>query len=489
VTLRGNDSTPRLALRLARAALAAVLVTLAGSSGAAAADSIYWSTGTSAEIRMGNLDGFGAPQTLFAGTGLRGVAIDAATGKIYWPDQGDETIRVGNLDGTGSAQTLFTEPPGSSPSGVAIDPAAGRIYWADASTQTIRVGNLDGSGTPQTLFTESGGNPAGVAIDPAGGRIYWANAVGGELRVANLDGSGTAQTLFTDAAPNGVAIDPAGGRIYWASQDGPIRVANLDGTGTPQTLFDESGAQPIGVAIDPVADRIYWANFAADTIRAGNLDGSGAAQTLFPEPPVSGPNFVALLRSPAALAAPQISGGGALGEELSCSDGQWAPDLLGAFLFRAPASFAYQWARDGSDVPGATGPTFTPTAGGSYSCRVTATNQAGSATQTSEPVGVSELELAAGKRKVRRGKRVMLSGEIVAGSVACEAGRTVALQRRRPSDESFTTFAHATTDAGGSFSLRVTVKQPPRLYMSKVASTQECGGTSSSVERVRKKRR
>ena len=73
---------------------------------------------------------------------------------------------------------------------------------------------------------------------------------------------------------------------------------------------------------------------------------------------------------------PKISGGAKTGKELTCQKGTWAPDLLGAFLYRAPASFAYQWQRNGSNI--ATGPTFTPSLAGDYTCTVTATNQAGS---------------------------------------------------------------------------------------------------------------
>ena len=37
-----------------------------------------------------------------------------------------------------------------------------------------------------------------------------------------------------------------------------------------------------------------------------------------------------------------------MGKELTCKNGTWAPDLLGAFLYRAPASFAYQWTLNGA---------------------------------------------------------------------------------------------------------------------------------------------
>jgi hypothetical protein len=262
---------------------------------------------------------------------------------------------------------------------------ADSVYWGQSTLPgLIRVGNLDGSGSPQTLFAGESG-PTGVAIDPAAGRIYWTNLLPGAIRVGSLDGSGSPQTLFGgESQPAGVAIDPAGGRIYWASFafGGAIRVGNLDGSGTPQTLF---GGEDLatGVAIDPAAGRIYWANqTAVGAIRVGNLDGSGTAQTLFGGE--SRAVFPALLRAPAPAGPPTVSGGALVGQQLACGTGSWAPDLLGAFLFRAPRSLSQQWLRDGSEIAGATQATHVPSEPGSYSCRVTATNQAGSSSQTSE---------------------------------------------------------------------------------------------------------
>ena len=108
------------------------------------------------------------------------------------------------------------------------------------------------------------------------------------------------------------------------------------------------------------------------------IDTADDAQTLFPGE--SAALFAAILKTPAGTGAPIVSSAGG---QLSCSPGSWAPDLLGAFLYRAPATFAYQWKLNGSDI--ATGPTFTPEVAGDYTCEVTATNHAGSASQTSAP--------------------------------------------------------------------------------------------------------
>jgi DNA-binding beta-propeller fold protein YncE len=360
--------------------LFAVVIVLLLPATASAADSIYWGNESSA-VRVGNLDGTGTASDVAGGSPC-GVALDSAAGKIYWANWFAGTIQRGNLDLTGTPETVF-DASGNNLCGLAVDPANNKIYWANFSTNEILVGNMDGTGTPSTLFTDPGGSaPSGVAIDPASGKIYWTNQFSDEVRVGNLDGSGTATTLFgSEDNPIGVAIDPAADAIYWTDlNSGTVRAGNLDGSGTPSTLFSgENG--PGGVAVDPGAGKIYWDNFFGGTIRVGNLDGSGTASTLF-GPGEGNPLFAALLRAPNGTAPPAISSG--TGDELSCSRGTWAPDLLGAFLFRAPQNFAYQWLQDGDEIPGATDSTFTPTESGSYSCRVTASNEAGSASQTSD---------------------------------------------------------------------------------------------------------
>ena len=133
------------------------------------------------------------------------------------------------------------------------------------------------------------------------------------------------------------------------------------------------------------ADRVYWGN-GNDTISYANLDGSGGGGLLnISGATPSDPRFVALLRAPSGAGAPKIRRAArARGSVLTCSQGAWAPDLLGSFLYRAPQSFAYQWQMNGSDIAGATGSSYTPSTDGSYSCRVTAANQAGSTSQTSK---------------------------------------------------------------------------------------------------------
>ena len=324
-----------------------------------AADSVYWTNAGDNTIRGAPLAGGGTVDTLYGpAQGVSdpfGVAIDPAAGRIYWASASGSTIRGAPLAGGGTVDTLYagTAQGVNGQRGVAIDPAAGRIYWANQGDNTIRGAPLAGGGTVDTLYGSTDGvnGPQGLAIDPAAGRIYWANVGGSTIRGAPLAGGGTVDTLYEGLAqgvsvPFGVAIDPAAGRIYWANAGGStIRGAPLAGGGTVDTLYDsgQGVAAPLGVAIDPAAGRIYWANQGDTTIRGAPLAGGGTVDTLYGlGQEVSNPLFLAALRAPLGVAAPAISGGGQVGQ-LACSQGGWAPDLLGAQLYRAPQGFAYQW--------------------------------------------------------------------------------------------------------------------------------------------------
>jgi DNA-binding beta-propeller fold protein YncE len=365
------------------------------ASAALGADSIYWTAGqATGAVRVGNLDGSGTARNLFTGVADPfGLALDPAAAKIYWTTFANGggctnvgAIEVGSLDGSGAGHDLFSGE--GCVTGLATDSTGGKIYWSDNQTPgPIRAGNLGGSGA-HDLYTSN--LPEGVAIDPTGGKIYWATDTG-TIQVGNLDGTGTPQTLFSASSPAGLAIDPAAGKIYWSSgiggTGGSILVANLNGTGTPTPLFTGEN-EPFGLAIDPAAGKIYWADRGSGQVRVGNLDG-GTAQDVF-----SGedhPTFLALLRSPLGTGAPHVSGGSSVGSTLSCVGASWGADLVGAFLYRAPNNFAFQWSRNGSVIPGATSSSYRTAAAGSYTCRVIASNQAGTGSQASVGFAVSDL--------------------------------------------------------------------------------------------------
>ena len=436
------------------AALCCVLASVAYSASAAvAADTIYWGDGNG-NVRLGNLDGTGSASTLFnPGSGVRGIAIDPAGGKIYADTGGGApgNIVVANLDGTG-ATTLYASEDG--PEQIAVDPAAGKIYWADFGSNMIRVANLNGTGSPSTLFSgESGAD--GLAIDPAAGKIYWTDSNTGLIRVGNLDGTGTPTTLFSgESTPFGLAINPVTGKIYWTTEvsSGAVRVGNLNGSGSASDLFSGE-AFPWGLAIDPSANKIYWAA-GASAIRVGNLDGTGSAADLFTgEAPDT--HFPVLFRAPAGTGAPLVSGGSTPGSSLSCSQGSWDTFTAGG-LYRAPASFAYQWMLNG--MPIATTSSVTASQAGSYVCTVTATNQAGHSPQASAAHVVVAPTPVLSQLKISP-PRFSVAGRRVDGKCVKQTAKNAGMPHCRLPVKVMITF---TLNTAASVTLSVTEKLPGR---------------------------
>jgi len=100
------------------------------------------------------------------------------------------------------------------------------------------------------------------------------------------------------------------------------------------------------------------------------------------------------------------------------------------------------------------------------------------------------LTLDTNKSKLRKGKKVLLSGELNAAEndPACEAGQTVELQRKRPSQADFQTFKVVLTTAGGSFSTKKRVKKTFE-YRALVGQSAACAEVTSDTEKVKVKKR
>jgi hypothetical protein len=397
-----------------RRILSIAAVTLAALSlpaGAGAADRVYFGTGST--ISYVNLDGSGGGD-LDTGAAtvspVRGIALDPAAGRIYWANSSPANkISYANLDGSGGADLTVTGAAVNWPTGLAVDPAAGRIYWGDyqgGATERISYASLDGSAGGQVVTSgATAGNITGIALDPAAGRIYWSNE-NGPISYANLGGSGGDDINLTGASvgsrfSEGVAIDPDTQQIYWTSHlvfspyDPLISHAALDESGgsdlaTPGATLDF----PAGVAIDPEGGRAYWANTAANSgpgsISFAALDGSGGADLNMSGATNFGANLPALLKAPVGAGAPRIDPQlGVRPRSLICHSGSWTGDVPEAQLYRAPHTTSLEWLRDGRPVAAVTKePLYVDGSPGTYACRETATNEAGSTSQTSLTVEV-----------------------------------------------------------------------------------------------------
>jgi hypothetical protein len=426
------------------------------------ADRVYWANAGNDTISFANLDGSGGGQLPLPPASLDlpvGVALDPARGRIYWANGGRAvagepgSIWSASLDGSGSAPLPTGAATVANPAGIALDPAAGRIYWANSGGDKISFAKLDGSGggdlQTDTLVTVAA--PAGVVVDP-GQRIYWTNTRFGAGGISFLSlGAPSDADLDTGAAtamqPQAVALDPAARKVWWVGVTGRISFADLLDAGSGDLdLGGFAVSLPAGIAIDPGAGRLWWSDDAGGgSIASASLSDQGAARLATPGAVLDRPTFLALLRAPQPAGPPAIGGGSQAGAALSCSQGAWAADLVSAFLYRAPQRLAYQWSRNGADVPGAVGATLRTTAAGDYRCRVTASNAAGATAQTSAPLRVSApsafgaatrvtLALAAARIPVRGPLSVRVANAnafAVAGTLSGQTSKPVAAAHRR----------------------------------------------------------
>jgi hypothetical protein len=378
---------------------------------ALAGDTVYWGDLFSNKLAFADLHS-GGSNVLDVGAapvlGPFAVTIDAAAGRIYWLNSDANprgAIEFANLDGSDPHELNVGDATVSFPLGIAVEPGAGRVWWTNNGDNTIAFAKTDNSGVGKDLKVGDAtvDRPAGIAVDPAAGRVYWANTKIGaseSIAFAQTDDSGVGKDLAIGNAvvkgPFGVAVDPVAGRVYWANtDDNTIQFAKTDdsGVGDKLAVGNATVVEPGGVAIDPTSGTVYWTNgIGAARVSFARADGMSSGDLVMGAPNGSSAGAPALLFSPRPSASPLVTGGSVAGSVLSCTQGSWAPDFVASFLYQAPQSFAYQWSRDGTDIPGATQSTVTAGSAGSYRCRVTARNHAGAADQTSEPHGV----LAAG---------------------------------------------------------------------------------------------
>jgi hypothetical protein len=489
---------------------AGILLAMALAPAPALADSIFWGwasiawdgTAVHSGIASASLNGGGGNALNVSGASFDhplGLTIDSAAGRIYWtnfgstsnycsgPLNGGNTISFANMDGTGGGTLNTSGATVDGPDGLAIDPAAGRIYWANDHGNTISYASLDGSGGHD--LNTAGATldcPAGVAVDPGAGRIYWTNYQGNSISYANLDGSGGGDLPIASGTidgPYGLAIDSANDKIYWANYVGnSIGYANLDGSAgdildTPGT----NASRPWGVAIDPGSGRLYWANNTGSSISSAKLDESGGAFLSTGGAPPTHPKYPVLMEAPAAVVTPRVGGDTITGSTLSCSQGTWASDLPESFLYRAPQRFTYAWTEDGRLISGASS-SITPSSPGRYACRVTATNYAGSTSQTSPALKVvNAVSIASWKLGTR--------GAVKFDVLVRATGRLTAIATFRKTHTAV--YGRASTTANQSGTLLLAIK-PTRtalkllhaageLRLTVRVSLLEPGGTTSWV--------
>jgi hypothetical protein len=375
-------------MRRVLAAVLAMVGACALASSAQASDMITW-TNYQAPYGMWMISDQGGSNLPYSNyqwkTGAMGLAFDPSQGRAYWSNPTLNTIGWSDVEDDSGTGDLAT--PGMTlnhPSGVAIDAQGGRLYVANSGSNKISFVRLDGTGGGDlNTGTAQVNSPYGIAVDPAVGRVYWSNNGGDKISYAKLDGTGGGD-VYTGTvpvkAPLGVAVDPTSGRIYWSSYGtGDIGWAALNGS--QAGVVNRTGATPggtSGLAVDADTGRLVYGNISANKLSSAQLDGSGGTDIPTAGDTLKTPFAVALLQVPRNTTPPSITGAGAIGAQMTCDPGVWAPDVTASFLFRAPHTLTTTWARNGSLVrTAASAIKFTPQQAGQYTCQVRAKNAAG----------------------------------------------------------------------------------------------------------------
>ena len=269
---------------------------------------------------------------------------------------------------------------------------------------SVRPGNSPGHLTVAGNFVQSTGGTLQIEVDGTAAfdqlEVTGVATLAGTLAIVNGFTPATSDTfqIVTSASRNGTfatvtgagpyVVDYPGGpafgaRLSVSGQPGPV-------AGTPQV----TGTVQVGQTVtcnpgtwgnnptftfewlrdgQPIATGSTYVLTGADatrqiSCRVTGTNGGGSATA------TSAPRNVPAV-GPQNTAPPAISGT----QRLTCNPGTWTG-------FPAP-TLTIEWLRDGTVI--ATGPTYDLTAadlGHAITCRVTATNAAGSATATSDPV-------------------------------------------------------------------------------------------------------
>ena len=391
---------------------AAILLVAASAQASAV---VYWDNYGADPDNVGfaNVDGSGGG-LLNLGSGKldgpEGMDYDTASNRLFVANEEGVNGEILAINLNGSGATAFSAPgaPIEEPEGVAIYPPTNTIYWSNVDSETISWAKLDGSagGVLNLAGAPVDGPCCRITIDPVGKRVYWVNggATPNSIGYANLDNTGGGGELnlagsTVEPGGEGLAVDDASGRLYFLGGE-KVGYASLNGSGGGDVSLGSAIIDgPWGLAVDPSISRLYWANENNGEGEGANALGfAGASNGVggnisVANALINSPQDPVIIKSPSGTGAPALARDSKVRSLLTCSQGTWASDFPGAFVYQAPRAYAYQWSRNGQAIAGATATTLNASSAGTYACTVTATNQTGSAAQASAGINVKSAKV------------------------------------------------------------------------------------------------
>ncbi|CAB4869486.1 unannotated protein [freshwater metagenome] len=399
----------------------ALLLVLA--PGASAADQLWWSSYYSPSgVSVVDLGGTAVTQP-FGSFGAYGTTADMANGRIIYVDY--DADRIVSVRPDGSDRQVLASTSSGVPAiaggldkiyGVAFDTKRQRIYWGDDATKSIYwASTVDPNAGGLLRQNDSSGNLESPAYDAVSDRVYWVNDSAAKVEYANPDGTGFTRITLSGmctADTNllfSVAVDAADGKLYVFGSANRLQRANLDGSGcedlagtiTPG-IPTSNGNYVAGLALDKGANRLYWGDYWGDAVGYTNLATNTETTPAWTGAAINGPAYPMLTKAPAAASKAVTPATAKTGATLTC-DVVWSPGVVGAFEYRSPQGApSTAWARNGAAIAGATGTTLVAHKPGSYTCSQTASNFAGSKTETAAAATViSRLVFVKGASSLR----------------------------------------------------------------------------------------
>ena len=331
------------------------------------------------------------PASVAAGTSPEGLAISPDGRSVYVANQ----LSISQYDvGAGGALSPKTPPtinvPGADLQQVAVSPDGRSVYVVDFSGGDVLQYDVGAGGvlSPKTPATAaSGTSPEGIAVSPDGTSVYVVNRGEKDVALLHVGAGGTLSKVGTTVAgsePTVVAVSPDGKNVYIVDRNGgPPFVGSVlqydVGSGgvllpkTPSALT--AGVNPTGLAISPDGKSVYVSNDESGDVSQYDVGAGGALSP----------------KTPATAAA----GLGAAGVEVVPDQGPAASFTASASPAGSPTRFdgsassdpdgtiaRYDWSfGDGTSAAGGGAtPTHTYRAPGTYTARLTVTDDGGCST-------------------------------------------------------------------------------------------------------------
>src|SRR3954470_18910923 len=322
-------------------------------------------------------------------------------GNVWFADRGT-TGAIGRIT-PGGAITEFTSglPAGSSPRGMAEGPDGNLWFGEDGTTKAIgRIDPATGAITEFSTGLNAGSSPTGLAPGPDG-NIWFADK-GTPKAIGRITPGGgiTEFALPATSAPADIDAGPDG-NLWFTDQGTPKAIGRITPGGAITEFTSGLGASNLPNGLAAGADGNIWfadRGTGATPVKAIGRITPGGTITEFALPAASSPRGVAAgpdgnlwfgdagtpraigqfgVGAPAAsVTPPAVVGSHGVGVPQTCVGDTWSSWAGQQPSHDAHGFDGYRWLLDGTPIPGATGPSYTPTgadAGHQLSCEATVT--------------------------------------------------------------------------------------------------------------------